>query len=87
MRSKNASGIITLAHCLSTNSEYPDDFLAVKHLKPIVEEYHSLIYHMEKYKDFLSPEIESLRPALARIRMHMVKNNLIIEGQENNEYA
>ena len=90
MRSKNASGIVVLAHCLSTNSDYPLDLISKRQLVPLVSEYHALVNHMARYDDYLSFEVKSLKPALEKIRSLMEKYDILYtasEAQENNEYA
>ena len=90
MRTKNASGVLVLAHCLSTNSEYPLELISKRQLVPLVNEYHALVNHMARYDDYLSFEVKSLKPALEKIRLLMEKYDILYkapEAQENNEYA
>ena len=90
MRSTNASGIVVLAHCLSTNSDYPLDLITKRQLQPLVGEYHSLINHMARYDEYLSHEVKSLKPALERIRTLMEKYDLLYKAsmaEENYEHA
>ena len=77
MRSSNASGIVVLAHCLTTNSEYPDQYITKKSLVKLVPEYHALVQHIENHHFDLPEEVLSLRPALERIRAKMVEFSLI----------
>ena len=86
MRSRNASGIVTLIHCISsTNSDYDLDLLPQSYFKKIVGEYHSYVNHLAKYKEYMPEELVSKGDALERVRRHLIKLNLI--NQENNEYA
>lgn len=84
MRSKNASGLINLMHCLSTNEGYDVNDVPLKHLKLLVSEYHGFVHHLSKYKDYMPIEITSKGEALEKIRRRMVELDLI---QENNENA
>ena len=88
MRSRNASGIITLIHCISsTNSDYDLDLLPRSYLTKIVSEYHAYVNHLSKYKDYMPDELTSKGDALEKIRRQMVKLNLIPDAQENYELA
>jgi hypothetical protein len=88
MRSRNASGIVTLIHCISsTNSDYDLDLLPQSYFKKIVGEYHSYVNHLAKYKDYMPEELTTKGDALERVRRHLVKLNLITNEQENYELA
>ena len=88
MRSRNASGIITLIHCLSTtNADYDLDLLPKSYLVKIVDEYHAYVNHLSKYRDCMPEELTSKGVALEKIRCQLLKLNLITENQENYEHA
>lgn len=88
MRSRNASGVITLIHCLSsTNSDYDLKFLPTSYLRRIVPEYHAYVNHLSKYKEYMPEVLTSKGEALEKIRRRLVELNLITENQENNEHA
>jgi len=88
MRSRNASGVITLIHCLSsTNSDYDLKFLPTSYLRKIVPEYLAYVNHLSKYKDYMPEVLTSKGEALEKIRRRLLELNLITEEQENNEHA
>jgi len=88
MRSRNASGVITLIHCISsTNSDYDLDLLPRSYFTKIVDEYHAYVNHLSKYRDFTPEVLTSKGDALEKVRRHLLKLNLITENQENYEHA
>lgn len=88
MRSRNASGIITLIHCIaSSNSDYDLNLLPISYLKQIVGEYHAYVRHLSRYEEDFPVELTSKADSLERIRRHLLKLNLITEEQENYEHA
>lgn len=88
MRSRNASGVITLIHCLSsTNEDYDLKILPRSYMEKIVPEYHAYVNHLSKYRDYMPPELTTKGAALEKIRRHLVQLNLITDTQENNEHA
>ena len=88
MRSTNASGLITLMHCLSaTNADYDLKILPNSYMKRIVPEYHAYVNHLSKYKDFMPEVLTTKEDSLEKIRRRLVQLNLITDTQENNEHA
>lgn len=88
MRSKNASGLITLLHCLrSTNEDYDMNLLPPAYMKQIARDYHGYVNHLAKFGDMVHKDLTSKSRELEMIRKQLVKMNLINETQENNEYA
>jgi hypothetical protein len=88
MRNKNASGLITLLHCLrATNEDYDMNQLSPVHMKQIARDYHGYVNHLAKYENVMHENLTSKSKELEMIRKHLVKLNLIDEMQENNEYA
>ena len=87
-RVRNASGVITLIHCLSTtNHDYDMDLLPLSYMKQIVDEYYAYTNHLSKYRDYMPLELTSKGEALEKIRRQLLKLNLISENQETNEHA
>lgn len=90
MRSKYASGVVVLAHCLSTNGEYPLGLISKRQLLPLVDEYQALMRHMDLNEYRLPSEMKALRPSFEKIGMLMEKHGIlhsITDDQENNEHA
>ena len=88
MRSKNASGLITLLHCLATTNEgYDLKLLPKSYMKEIAKDYHGYVTHLKTYGELVHKDLLAKSKELEMIRLHLLNLNLITEEKENNEYA